>query len=135
MDVPVLITASAAVVLLAFCLGLTGFAVLSFARPAKVVGFLHSFASSARAHYTEQLARLLIGSALVVRAPEMWQPSAFRALGWLIVATAIALMLLPWRWHHRFAQWAIPMVIRHLRLYALVVLAFAGLLIYAMFFG
>lgn len=132
---PGLITTTAAAVLVAFCLGLTAFAVLSFARPAKVERFLHSFASSARAHFTEQLARLLIGAALVVRAPEMWQPSAFLALGWLIVGTAIALMLLPWRWHHRFAQWAIPMVIRHLRLYALAVAAFAGLLVFATFLG
>lgn len=132
---PGLITTCAAVVLVVFCLGLTGFAVLSFVRPAKVERFLHSFASSARAHYTEQLARLLIGGALLVRAPEMWQPSAFRALGWIIVATAVGLMLLPWRWHHRFAKRTIPMVIRHLRLYALAVLGFAGLLVYAMFVG
>lgn len=65
----------------------------------------------------------------------MWQPSAFLALGWLIVGTAIVLMVLPWRWHHRFAQWAIPMVIRHLRLYALAVAAFAGLVAYATFLG
>lgn len=128
-------SAIAAVVLGAFCVGLMSFAVLSFIKPAEVEQFLHSFASSARAHYTEQLARLFIGAALVLRAPEIWQPSAFRALGWLMVATAIALMLLPWRWHHRFAQRTIPMVIRHLRLYALAVVAFAGLLVYAMFFG
>lgn len=50
-------------------------------------------------------------------------------------APSFALMLLPWRWHHRFAQWAIPMVIRHLRLYSLMVAALAGLLVYAIFFG
>lgn len=132
---PAFISASATAVLGAFCLALTGFAILSFVKPAKVERFLHAFASSARAHYTEQLARLLLGAALVVRAPEMWQPSAFRALGWIIVATAIALMLLPWRWHHRFAERTIPMVIRHLWLYALAVVAFAGLLVFAMFFG
>ncbi len=43
----------------------------------------------------------------------------FRMFGWLIVLTTSGLLLIPWRWHHRFGKWAIPLAIRHIKLYAL----------------
>lgn len=82
--------------------------------------FLRSFASSPRAHYLEQSLRLIVGGALTVFAPAMWFADFFTVLGWMIVVTTIALLLLPWRWHHEFANRTIPLVIAHMRLFALV---------------
>ena len=65
----------AAVVVVAFGLLLIGFTGVVFAKPAMAGRFLMRFASSARTHYVEQAFRLLVGAALVVLSPAMWQPN------------------------------------------------------------
>ncbi len=93
--------------------------------------FLTGFASSARAHYTEQVLRLIAGSAIVIFAVEMRFPDLFRIFGWLIVVTASGLLLIPWRWHHQFGKWAIPLAIRHIKLYALGAFVLGAFMLYA----
>ena len=80
-----------------FLIGLTG---LVFARPSLAGRFFRSFARSAPAHYIEQAVRLLIGASLVLFSPAMWQAHSFRVIGWAIVISSLALLLMPWRWHH-----------------------------------
>ena len=63
----------AAFVVVAFGLILIAFTGVVFAKPAVAERFLMRFASSARTHYVEQVFRLLIGVALVVLSPAMWQ--------------------------------------------------------------
>ena len=125
----------AAVVVVAFGLLLVVLTGVAFAKPAIAERFLMRFASSARTHYVEQIFRLLIGAALVVLSPGMWQPTMFWLVGWAIVASSVALMCVPWKWHHRFGQRMLPIVVRHLRLYAVGSLAFGGLLLYGVFAG
>ena len=48
---------------------------------------------------------------------------------WLIV-TAVGLLLVPWRWHHRFGEWAIPLAIRHIKLLALGAFALGAFVLY-----
>lgn len=115
-----------------FLIGLTG---IIFAAPARAERFLMAFASSARAHYLEQAVRLLIGSSLVVLSPAMWQPKVFLLLGWAIVVTSMALILIPWRWHHRFAVLVLPPLVRHMKLYAVGLFAFGCLILYGVFFA
>jgi hypothetical protein len=114
----------------AFGVFLIGLAVLIAIRPHLAERFLWSFARSARAHYTEQTLRLIAGGAMVIFAPSMWYPDLFRLFGWLIVVTAVALVLLPWRWHYEFGKWAIPLVIRHMKLFALGAFALGILVFY-----
>jgi hypothetical protein len=113
-----------------FLIGVTG---IVFAKPALAERFFMTFASSARAHYVEQAFRLLIGASLVVLSPAMWQTNMFRLIGWVIVVSSIGLILIPWRWHHRFGQLVLPMVVRHMRLYAVGLFAFGALLLYGVF--
>jgi hypothetical protein len=113
----------------AFGVFLVGLAALIAIRPRLAERFIRSFASSARAHYAEQALRLIAGGALVMFAPSMWYPDVFRLFGWLIVVTAVALLLLPWRWHYEYGKWAIPLVIRHMKLFALGAVAL-GLLVF-----
>jgi hypothetical protein len=113
-----------------FLLGVSG---LTFAKPAMAERFFLAFASSARAHYTEQAFRLLIGASLIVASPAMWQSKVFWLVGWAIVLSALVLILLPWRWHHRFGVRVRPIFIRHMKLYALGLFAFAALLLYGVF--
>ena len=120
----------AGIVVVAFGLFLVGVAGTVFARRALAERFLMSFASSARAHYVEQAFRLLIGASLILFSPAMRQPALFRFIGWAIVISSVALLLVPWRWHHRLGERVLPMVVRHMRLYALALLAFGVLLLY-----
>jgi hypothetical protein len=118
------------VLVVAFGLFLIGLAVLIAIKPLLAERFLRAFASSARAHYVEQALRLIAGGATVIFAPSMWYPDLFRLFGWLIVVTAAMLLLLPWRWHYEFAKWAIPLVIRHRKPFALGALALGMLVFY-----
>jgi uncharacterized membrane protein len=120
------------VVVVAFCLFLIGLAVVIATRPPLAERFLRSFASSARAHYTEQGLRLLVGAAIINFASSMWHPEVFVVFGWLIAVSAMALLLTPWRWHQRFGTWVIPLVIRHMRLFAIGAFALGALVLYGM---
>jgi NADH:ubiquinone oxidoreductase subunit K len=128
-------TLLAGIVVVAFALFLIGLTGVVFAKPALAERFLMSFASSARAHYIEQACRLLIGSSLVVLSPAMWQTMVFRLIGWAIVTTSMGLLLSPWQWHHRFGVLVRPTFVRHVKLYAVGLLAFGCLLLYGVFAG
>lgn len=117
-------------VVIAFGLFLLGLAALTLVDPARAARFLRLFASSARAHYTEQLLRLIVGVGLVIFSRSMWFSAIFRIFGWIMVVTAIGLLFMPWRWHHRFARWVIPMVIRHLRWFGIGAFALSVLVLY-----
>jgi len=125
----------AAVVVVAFGLSLIAFAGVAFAKPAIAERFLAAFASSARAHYVEQGVRLLIGATLFVRSPTMWQPTMFWLVGWAIVVSSAVLLCVPWQWHHRLGERVLPLLVRHLRLYAVGAFAFGALLLYGVFAG
>jgi hypothetical protein len=125
----------AAVVVLAFGLSLIALPGMAFAKPAIAERFLTAFASSARTHYVEQVFRLLIGAALVVRSPTMWQPRLFWLFGWAIVVSSAVLMCVPWQWHHRLGERVLPLLVRHLRLYAVGSFALGALLLYGFFAG
>jgi hypothetical protein len=128
-----IMNAVAGAILVAFGLFLVGLTVVAFAKPAVAERFFMSFASSARAHYAEQVIRLLIGTSLVIRSAEMWQPKVFWFVGWAIVLSSLVLILSPWQWHQRFGEKVRPMLIRRMKLFAVGLLAFGVLLLYGVF--
>ncbi len=88
-------------------------------QPAHANRFLLGFASSPRVHYIELFIRLLAGAALVVYAPHMIAQDAFSLFGWVLILTTVCLFILPWRWHHRFAQQMVPRATRYITLIGL----------------
>jgi hypothetical protein len=114
---------SSAPVLLAG-LYLVGLAAVAFVSPQMARRFLFGFASSALAHYSEMSVRLVIGAALLWHAPQMAYPGFFGLFAWVLIVSSLVLLALPWRWHRRFASWAVPLATRHMALFALV--SFAG---------
>ncbi|MBI3129799.1 MAG: hypothetical protein HYZ13_00430 [Acidobacteria bacterium] len=62
-------------------------------------------------------------------------PGAFRMFGWVLVITTGVLLLIPWRWHRRFAERAVPSATRYLSLVGLSSLALGGLLLTAVLRG
>ena len=113
-----------------FLIGLTG---VIFAKPMYAERFFRSFASSAQFHYVEQTLRLLIGASLIVLSPTMWQTGVFRFIGWAISIPSVVLMLIPWQWHRRFGERVLPILVRHMRFYALGLLAFGALILFGVF--
>ena len=128
-----IMSAVAGAILVAFGVFLIGLTVVVFAKPAVAERFFMAFASSARTHYTEQAVRLLIGASLVIRSGAMWQPKVFWFVGWGIVLSSVVLILTPWQWHDRFGEEVRPMLVRHMKLFAVGLLAFGVLLIYGVF--
>lgn len=123
----------ASIVIVAFALGLFGVTAVVLVRPALAERFFMSFAASVRAHVVEQVVRLLIGASLIVRSPQMWQPVVFLVVGWALAGSAAILLVLPWQWHHRFGQRVLPLLVRHMRLYAVGMVLFGALLLCGVF--
>lgn len=103
--------------------------------PSQATRFLLGFAGSAWTHYSELLARAAVGAALLLHAPQMLLASVFAAVGWVLLATTAALLLVPWRWHRRFAAWAVPQAIQHIALIGLASLAMGGIVLAAVIRG
>lgn len=101
-------------VVLLFSLFLTALGGVSFLAPARAKAFLLGFARSAFTHYLEMAVRLVVGGSILFQAPHLRYPGAFMIFGWMLVGTSAVLLLLPWKWHRRFAENAVPQALRYL---------------------
>jgi hypothetical protein len=108
---------------------LIGLAAASFVVPDKAGRFLLSFAGTPFAHFLEMALRLAIGAAFVIRSPFMRFPEAFNFFGWVLIVTTAGLVVLPWRWHRRFAQRVVPPAIRRLEPIGIASLALGALVL------
>lgn len=109
--------------------------VASLVIPARASRFLRGFVSSRSVHFTELFLRFVVGAALILYAPRMSFSGAFNLFGWVLLVTAACLVLIPWRWHRRFAQHAVPHATRHIWLVGLGSLVIGGLTLAAVSFG
>lgn len=120
------------IIILAFCVFLIGLGIVIIVDPQRAERFLKSYASSARAHYTEQVARLTVGGAMVIFSPSMWYSDLLNLFGWILIITSIGLLLIPWQWHHKFGEWAIPLTLRYMKFYALGAFVLGIFFVYAL---
>jgi hypothetical protein len=120
----------AEVVVAGFSVLFIGIGSVMFVRPVLFERFICSFASSARAHYTEMSFRLLLGVSMVLLSQAMRQAGLFLVIGWTIVASTVVLLILPWQWHHRLRPRVLPVLLRYMRLYALGAFLFGVFLLY-----
>jgi hypothetical protein len=109
--------------------------VASILLPAQATRFLLGFADSSLKHFAELLLRILVGGAFVAYAHRMLFQGAFSLFGWVLIATTACLLLIPWRWHHQFAQQAVPAATRHIKLIGFGSLALGGLVMAAVVRG
>lgn len=89
-------------------------------RPETTRRFLGGFATTARMHFTELALRIVTGLAFVFSAPRMAFGPAIAIFGWMLVVTSLALAIVPWRFHQRFAAWVVPQVTQHMPLIGVV---------------
>ena len=125
---PILYVVTFAVALL-FSLFLIALGGASLFAPAKAKVFLLGFATSAFTHYLEMVLRLVVGASILSQAPHLMFPVVFTVFGWMMVATTVVLLLLPWKWHRRFAEKAVPPALRYLPLFGVVSLALGLVLV------
>ena len=123
-----------AVVVLA-ALYLVGLGAASLVVPVRASRFLLGFAASRSVHFAELLLRFAAGSAFVLSAPRMSLPGAFNFFGWVLLVTTSCLLLVPWRWHRRFAQRAVPHATRYITLVGVASLALGGFILAAASLG
>ncbi|MGI8843818.1 MAG: hypothetical protein ACR2HZ_08960 [Gemmatimonadaceae bacterium] len=103
--------------------------------PAFAKRFFLGFASSPLAHYTELLTRFIVGVAFLAQSPRMLFSAGFNIFGWILIVTTAGLLLVPWQWHHRFAQQAVPQAMRHIILIGLCSLVLGGFVLVAVVRG
>lgn len=115
-----------------FLAALGGAALLA---PSHASRFLLGFAASPSRHYAELGVRFLTGGAFVLAAPYLPLPAAFTLFGWVLIATTAGLLLIPWRWHHRFAQRAVPLALRVLPVLGASSIALGAVVLVAVYLG
>ena len=114
---------------------LCALAAASFFVPSLANRFLLGFANSKRVHFIELLIRFVVGGAFVIHASRMFVPGVFRLFGWVLVVTTVCLLFLPWQWHHRFAQYAVPRATRYITFIGLCSLALGLFILIAVIHG
>ncbi|MFT5232691.1 MAG: hypothetical protein ACI9UQ_000713 [Candidatus Krumholzibacteriia bacterium] len=62
---------------------------------------------------------LALSAAFVFHAPRMSFSTVFSLFGWVLLSSTTCLLIVPWRWHYRFAQKAVPNVTNHIALLGL----------------
>lgn len=92
-------------VIFAFAAWLAGAGVAALMRPALARGWIARFATSHAINVAEQAWRGLAGAAMVWRAPLSLAPEALRVIGWILLVSAAALLVIPLRWHSGYATW------------------------------
>ena len=101
---------------------------IALVRPQSARAFLLGFADTSLKHYTELVARLLAGAAMLLVARDSAYPAALAAFGWILVVSTAFMALMPWRLHHRFTQSAVPRALRYLPPIGMSSLIMGGLL-------
>lgn len=97
--------AAGSALVIVFGLWLIAVGVLAAARPRVALRFLGKAASTNLINYGELSLRLIAGAAFVLSAEVSRFPTVFLVFGWFVVASSIAMMLIPRRWHARYAVW------------------------------
>lgn len=108
---------------------------LAFLRPKNASNFLLGFANTPSKHCAELVVRLLAGVSLLLVAPTTAHATAMSAFGWTLVISTLAMALMPWRLHQRFAQSAVPKALRYLPLIGAASLLMGGWLLWNVVVG
>ncbi|MCG9697206.1 hypothetical protein [Shewanella sp. Isolate11] len=111
---------------------LIALAVVTLFKPSYSRRFLNGFASTAMLHYIELGIRLIVGAALIFTAPEMRFTLVFQSFAWVIIITSLILLLLPWRWHNKFAKRVLPPLTKRVWLFGLLSLPLGLFMLYGL---
>lgn len=117
-------------VIVIFGLYLISLLIITILDKTVAVSYFSSFASSARAHYFEQIMRLIVGISMLSFSRSMLYAQFFEIFAWIIIISTIVLTLIPWTWHNKLGKWAIPLTIRNLKFYGVSASIFGVFILY-----
>ena len=117
-------------VMVVFGLYLISLLIITIVNKKIAVNYFSSFASSARAHYLEQMLRLIVGTSMLLFSKSMLYAQFFEMFAWIIILSTIALILIPWTWHNKLGKRVIPLTIRNLKFYAVSASIFGIFILY-----
>ena len=127
MDYKLLLSGSVMVIFGLYLISLLGITIFN---KAIAVSYFSSFASSARAHYLEQVLRLIVGLAMLSFSKSMLYAQFFQLFAWIIIISTIVLILIPWTWHNKLGKRVIPLTIKNLKFYAVSASVFGVFILY-----
>lgn len=114
-------------------LWLAGLGVWMFVRPVRALDVLKAMGSSPLIHFGEMALRTAAGFAFVVAAPQSRFPAAITVIGVFLIVTALALAIMPRRWHVAYSTaWARRIPVIAVRMIAPVSMVAGGVLIWTM---
>jgi len=108
---------------------------IALLRPQNTSSFLLGFADTRFKHYSELVVRLLVGGSLLLVAQDSALSTPMAAFGWILVFSTAVMAVVPWRFHHRFTQSAVPKALRFLPVIGVVSLAMGVLLLWTICTG
>jgi len=117
------------------CVYLIALGATSLLAPVKAGSFLLGFAGSAIKHYLELIVRLVVGGSILVQAPYLILSDVFTLFGWILIGTTACLIFIPWKWHRRFAEKAVPIAVRYLPIVGLASFALGSGLLACLILG
>ena len=113
--------AGALILVVAAGVWLMGVAILMAFRPAYGLHLMEKMSATLersgwRLQFSEQGLRVLVGLALIVRAPASKLPLLFEVAGWVLVGTSLLIIAAPIRWHGAYGRWLLkgltPLMLR-----------------------
>lgn len=113
---PATLAVAAKVIVCAAGVYMVALGVASLVRPEVARRYLLRFASTATAHFVEMAVRVVVGASFMVHAQRLQDGRALGVVGVVLVLSSVVLLVLPWRWHQRFAQRTVPAATRYLPL-------------------
>ena len=87
-----------------FGLYLISLLIITLLNKERAINYFSSFASSAKAHFFEQVLRLTVGISVLFFSESMLYSKGFEIFGWIVIISTIILILTPWTWHHKFGK-------------------------------
>lgn len=116
--------------LLGFSMWLLCVAYYALSAPAKAKASMAKFGSTPFIHFGEHTLRAVVGLAFVGAAEATAHPRTFTIIGTFLVGSSLLIMILPRRWHHKYAVfWSNKMPIPAIRIAGIVTILAAVVLV------
>lgn len=76
-----------------------------------------------------------VDASLVHTSPSLPHPPIFHGFGWILIVTSLVMFVVPWRWHRKFAQRAVPQALRYIKLRGVSSIALGATLVASVVWG
>ena len=126
-----MLSATSQILVLAFGVMVCALSLWGFFAPGKLLKLVNGAIEKDWGIHLAVVARLLLGTALIISAPDSCFPLTFEILGWIAIAAAVIILFLGRERLRKFLSWFERFSHAAIRLWLLFGIAFGAFLIYA----